>query len=81
MGICFQHSGNNLQRVLGIQGRFTIKPEMVLSKDQTMAAGRILVHGFLLTCYLPIFIGKAQLYFILTGKKPSKSMTWIETLL
>ena len=49
---------------------------MVLSEDQTMAAGRILVHGFLLTCYLLMFISEPQLYFILTGKKPSKSMIY-----
>ncbi|XP_057299552.1 uncharacterized protein LOC130630175 isoform X3 [Hydractinia symbiolongicarpus] len=53
------------------QKYFTVQPEPVLTDAQLKAVGMILVHGFLLTGYLPLMINNSQLFIILSGKEPS----------
>eukprot|EP00112_Aurelia_sp_Birch-Aquarium-sp1_P016971 Seg3891.2 transcript_id=Seg3891.2/GoldUCD/mRNA.D3Y31 product="E3 ubiquitin-protein ligase TOM1-like" protein_id=Seg3891.2/GoldUCD/D3Y31 len=50
---------------------FAVDPCSVMSIDDLKAVGRILVHGFLLTGYLPIYINHSLLYKVLTGNEPS----------
>lgn len=54
---------------------FCLTPQFGLSDEQLLAAGRILIHGFVLTGYLPIHVSYAQLFLILTGRMPSSSLS------
>ena len=50
---------------------FRLCPGKVLEPWQSEAVGRILVHGLVLTGYLPVFMNKAQHFYILTRSTPS----------
>eukprot|EP00112_Aurelia_sp_Birch-Aquarium-sp1_P008587 Seg1949.11 transcript_id=Seg1949.11/GoldUCD/mRNA.D3Y31 product="hypothetical protein" protein_id=Seg1949.11/GoldUCD/D3Y31 len=50
---------------------FLIDPCNVLSLDEVGAVGRIILHGFILTGYLPTYITPAVLYTVFTGRLPS----------
>ena len=48
-----------------------MKPSLFAIDKEFVAAGRILVHGYILLGYLPININPCYLYFILTGNTPA----------
>ena len=48
-----------------------MKPSLFAMDKEFVAAGRILVHGYILLGYLPININPCYLYFILTGNTPA----------
>ena len=50
---------------------FAVDTCSVMATDDLKAVGRILVHGFLLTGYLPLYINHSLLYKVLTGNEPS----------
>ena len=50
---------------------FSIDPCNVLSLDEVGAVGRIILHGFILTGYLPTYITPAALFTVFTGRLPS----------
>ena len=50
---------------------FTLSPQLDLTDKELLSAGRILLHGFILTGYLPIHISHEQLFYIFTGTVPS----------
>jgi len=51
-----------------------LTPGNLLSISSFRAFGRILQHGYLLTRHLPLFLNKAQLFFLLTSNMPSDAM-------
>ena len=50
------------------------KPDLLYDSVDYEIFGRILVHGYILTGYLPIRLNNATLYHVLTGRKPSKDI-------
>ena len=48
-----------------------MKPNLFAMDKEFVAAGRILVHGYILLGYLPININPCYLYFIPTGSTPA----------
>ena len=55
----------------------TITPHSQLSAKHLEAAGRILLLGYVLNGYLPQAFNNVQLYFLLTGIKPSSLFAFL----
>lgn len=53
---------------------FLISPENILNESELISFGRILLHGYKLTGFLPTFINQAQLYLITTKNNPSEGL-------
>ena len=52
---------------------FVLNHAKLPSKDLCEAAGRILLHGFMLTGYLPLALEPCISYHLLTGEMPSQA--------
>ena len=53
----------------------SLSPDVCVSEDELCAAGRILLHGFLLTGFIPLSLNHAVLFKLLTGRDPSNKIT------
>ena len=51
---------------------FKLSPGIDVSKERLEAMGRILLHGYLVCGFLPIYLNNASLFYVLTGKMPTK---------
>ena len=49
---------------------FRIGIESTVDSDLFSAAGRILIHGFILLGYVPLYLNKAVIFMLLSGKMP-----------
>ena len=63
-----------------VQKYIFINPTQVLSPAECKAVGRILIHGFLLTGFLPLRINHALLFYLVRGVEPSDNLLMMSFL-
>ena len=51
-----------------------LHPQNIPTSSVCLSAGRILLHGFILTGYLPINLNPALIFSLLTSRDPSKDL-------
>ena len=53
---------------------FEVSPQTIVTPETLHAIGRVLLHGFLLTGYLPLSLDPGLLFYLLTGKEPCEDI-------